>query len=74
MGVLLRFSNNNIAIVADVEAMFYQVRVKPSECDSLRFLWADTPKENSKVETYQILVHIFGATDSPCSTNFAVKQ
>ena len=52
IGVLLRFQNNNTAIIADVEAMFHQVRVKPSDCDSLRFLWADTPEENSKVETY----------------------
>ena len=71
--VLLRFQNNNIAIVPDVEAMFHQVRVKPSDCDSLRFLWADTPEENSEVQTYQMLVHIFGATDSPCCANFAVK-
>ena len=74
MGVLLRFRNHNIAIVADIEAMFHQVRVEPSDSDSLRFLWADTPHENSKVETYQMLVHIFGATDSPCCTNFAVKK
>ena len=73
IGVLLRFRNNNIAIVADVEATFHQVRVKPSDCDSPRFLWADTPKGNSKIETYQVLVHIFGATDYPCCTNFAAK-
>ena len=35
IGVILRFRNNNIAIVTDVKAMFYQVRVKPSDCDSL---------------------------------------
>ena len=29
IGVLLRFRNNNILIVADVEAIFHQVRVKP---------------------------------------------
>ena len=73
IGVILRFRNNNIAIVTDVKAMFYQVRVKPSDCDSLWFLWADTPEENSKVGTYQMLVYIFGATDSPCCANFTVK-
>ena len=30
-------------------------------------------QENSMVETYQMLVHIFGATDSPCCANFAIK-
>ena len=41
VGVLLRFQNHKIALVEDVEAMFYQVRVKPSDIDALRFLWAD---------------------------------
>ena len=53
ISIFLRFRNNNIAIVLDVEVMFHQVRVKLSDCDSLWFLWADTPKENSKVETFE---------------------
>ena len=61
-------------MVADVEAMFHQVRVKSSDCDSIRFLRADTPEENSKVETYQLLVHIIGATDSPYCANVAFKR
>ena len=48
IGVLIRFRRNDIAIVADVEAMFHQVRVKPLDCDSLQFLWADTPEENQR--------------------------
>ena len=37
--VLLRFCKNKIAIVSDIEAMFYQVLVSPEDRDSLRFLW-----------------------------------
>ena len=33
----------------------------------------DTPEENSEVEIHQLLIHIFGATDSPCCANFNVK-
>ena len=47
--------------------------VKLSDYSSLRFLWGDTPKKNSKVETHQMLVHIIGETGSPCCFNFAVK-
>ena len=36
--VLLRFRNESIALVADVEAMFCQVLVCPHEHDSLHFL------------------------------------
>ena len=74
VGILLQFQNHKIVLVGDVEAMFYQVRVKSSDRDVLRFLWADLPFEDpTEIDTYQMLVHIFGATDSPCRENFAVK-
>ena len=39
VGVLSRFRQELIALMSDVEAMFHQVRVRPSDCDALRFLW-----------------------------------
>ena len=39
VAVLNRFRRDEIALVADIEAMFYQVRVTPKDRDSLRFLW-----------------------------------
>ena len=39
IGVLMRFRKERVALVANVEAMFHQVFVKPSHLDSLRFLW-----------------------------------
>ena len=72
VGVLLRFRKNEIALVADIEAMFHQVKVTKADADSLRFLWAENPlKENPEI--HQMLVHIFGATDSPTCSNHAVK-
>lgn len=65
--------NNNIAVVVDFGAIFHKVTVKPSDCYSVQFVWTDTPEENSEVEIYQLLVHIFGPTDSPSCVNFAVK-
>ena len=41
IGVLLRFRQENTAIVADIESMFHQVRVREEDRDSLRFLWWD---------------------------------
>ena len=35
LSVLLRFRKNAITLVADIEAMFYQVRVDPKDKDSL---------------------------------------
>ena len=39
-GVLLRFRQEPVALVADVEQMFHQFRVKREDCDPLRFLWS----------------------------------
>ena len=39
VGVLTRFREEQIAFMSDIEAMFHQVRVLPSDRDALRFLW-----------------------------------
>ena len=39
VGVLIRFREERIALVGDIEAMFHQVRMDPVHADALRFLW-----------------------------------
>lgn len=39
VGVLIRFREELIAIMADIEGMFHQVLVSPKDFDTLRFLW-----------------------------------
>ena len=41
VGILMRFRIGQIAITADIEAMFHQVRVSSEDADALRFLWKD---------------------------------
>ena len=38
-GVLIRFRQERIALVGDIEAMFHQVMVDPAHINTLRFLW-----------------------------------
>ena len=38
-GVLIRFRQDKVAFIADLEAMFHQVKVLPKDADALRFLW-----------------------------------
>ena len=38
VGVLTRFRQEAVGLVADVEAMFHQVNVVPEDCNALRFL------------------------------------
>ena len=74
IGVLLRFRSGRIAIAADIKAMFHQVRVPESDRDSLRFLWTDDMNSDEEPYTMQMLVHIFGAKDSPTCANYALKR
>ena len=39
VGVLTRFRLHSVAFMGDIEAMFHQVKVEPSDQDVLLFLW-----------------------------------
>ncbi|XP_068738988.1 uncharacterized protein [Montipora capricornis] len=54
--------------------MSYQVRVKPEDCDALRFLWWEDSDFTKGVVDHQMLVHLFGASSSPCCASFALKK
>jgi hypothetical protein len=72
--VIQQFRLNPIAIVADVTEMFHQVRVSPCDTDALRFLWKEDLEDTGPPHTYKMLVHIFGAKDSPCCVNYALRK
>ena len=73
-GVLLRFRQENIAIVADIEAMFHQVKVNEVDRGALRFLWWADGDLDSQPEEYRMAVHLFGATSSPSCSAYALKR
>ena len=70
--VLLGFRQHPYAVSADIEGMFLQVGVLPSDQPSLRFLWREDPTTN--VVVYQYTRHIFGAKDSPTCVNYALQR
>ena len=39
VGVLLRFREEQIAVMEDIEAMFHQLKVPKDQCSFLKFLW-----------------------------------
>ena len=47
-------------VMADVEAMFHQVRVHPKDVNALRFLWFPHGDLSAQPCEYQMLVHLFG--------------
>ncbi|KAL7872267.1 hypothetical protein SRHO_G00072500 [Serrasalmus rhombeus] len=73
VGVLCRFRKGPIAIMCDVERMFYQFHVVREHQDYLRFLWWDKGDLDSKPLVYRMKVHLFGAASSPGCSNFGLK-
>ena len=74
VGVLIRFREGPVAMLADVEAMFHQVRVAPLDTNALRFLWWPENDLSKEPEEFKMVVHIFGATSSSCVANFALQK
>ena len=71
--VLFRFRKEQVAIAADVQEMFHQVKVPEEDRDSLRFLWSLNDVHDNPDE-YRMNVHVFGAKDSPSIANYASKS
>ena len=64
LSILRRFKQYPIALVADKEGMFNQVKVLPDDSDALRFLWwGDSDLE--RPSEFQITSHIFDVTTHP---------
>ncbi len=72
-GVLLRFRRHRIAIIADIEKMFLQIKLNERDRDSQRFLWRamDTTKEP---EVYRLTTVTFGLTSSPFTSIQTVRD
>ena len=74
VGVLTRFREEHIAYMADIEAMFHQVRVPENQRSLLRFLWWEQGDPRMEVEEFEMCVHLFGGKSSPSCSNHALKR
>ncbi|KAJ8332985.1 hypothetical protein SKAU_G00418810 [Synaphobranchus kaupii] len=74
VGVLLRFREEPVAMMADIESMFYQVKVPEKDADLLRFLWWPNGKLNEPMQEFRMTVHLFGATSSPSVASYALRR
>ena len=59
--------------MANIEKMFFQVRVKKEDQSFLRFLWWPNGGLEQKAEEYCMTVHLFGAVSSPACANYALQ-
>ena len=73
IGVITRFLQEPVAIMADVEAMFHQVKVSPEDADLLQFLWWPDGEIDKDLLEYRMVVHLFGATSSPSCASYTLR-
>ena len=71
--VLLRFREDRVGFIADVEAMFLQFHVDSSHKDYMRFYWFKDNDPNQPLIAYRARVHIFGNTCSPSVADTGLK-
>ncbi|XP_003369079.1 conserved hypothetical protein [Trichinella spiralis] len=64
VAVLLRFRRSRIALQADIEKMYLQVRLRPEDRDICRFLWQGRDC-GAPVKVYRLTRVGFGLTCSP---------
>ncbi len=74
VGVLARFRKEDVAVMADIEAMFYRVLIPESQRSFLRFFWWKDGELNGELEEYEMCAHVFGAVSSGACANYALKK
>ena len=60
--------------MADIEAMFHQVKVAREDCNVLRFLWWPDGDMTAQPEELMMAVHLFGGVSFPSCPNHALKK
>ena len=74
IGVLLKFRLRPVAVMADIEAMFHQVKVEQSDQDVLRFLWWKNGDMDQQPDVFRMTSHLFGGAWSPSCCAYALRR
>lgn len=74
LGVLTRFRQESVALMGDIQQMFYQVKVAETDKDFLRFLWWPEDDLSQEIAEYRMTVHLFGAVSSPSCACYALRK
>ncbi len=74
LGVLLRFRREKVAVMADIERMFYCFKVKEQHCNYLCFLWHKDNCAEKEIIDYRMIVHVFGNSPSPAVAIYALRR
>ena len=63
-GILFRFRERPVAVTADIQEMFLQVKIRPEDQPAQMFLWRGDERKEPPTK-YKMTSMIFGASCSP---------
>ena len=73
--VLLRFRLYKVVLIGDIRKAFLQIKVDPSDRDSLRFFWVeDITAEKPEIKKYRFCHVLFRAGPNPFLLNGTLKH
>eukprot|EP00105_Crassostrea_gigas_P017145 XP_011434807.1 PREDICTED: uncharacterized protein LOC105333498 [Crassostrea gigas] len=73
LGVLLHFRQEPVAIVADIEQMFYCFKVNDEHHNYLRFFWHEENDFHKPLVEYRMCAYVFGNTASPAIATYGLR-
>ena len=74
LDVITRFRFGSFGFAADIQKMFYQVRVPERDRDMMRYVWWPQGDINRPVEDLRAVVHLFGAKSSGSIATYALRK
>ena len=74
LGVLMRFRKDSVAIMADVQQMFFQFRVDVKHRNFQRFIWFKDNNVDAEMVEYRMCSHVFGNSSSPSVAAYGLKK
>ena len=74
VGTMIKFRQDKVAFVADIENMFFQVYMSNENRSLLHFLWWQDDDISRQPVDHEMCVHVFGGTSSTYCSNYALKR
>ena len=74
IGVLTRFRQEKVAVMADIDKMYFQILVADEHRSLLRFLWWKDGDISKEIIDHGMCVHVFGSVSSGACSNYALRR
>ena len=74
LGILIRFRQQPVAFMADIEQMLHSFLVQDSHRDLLRFFWYKDNNLDRELTEYRMKVHVLRNTSSPAIATYCLRK